>query len=369
MTSIVHITSGLGLGGAEHMLADVVRGLMQRGFSQHVVSLRGRGAYADVLEAARVPVHVFDIRSALEGLRVLGRIRRLVGRIQPDVVQGWMYHGDLAAAAVHRLSWPSSRGALLWNIRNSNMDADRYATLMRTCARLSSWPDVVVSNSDAGVRAHVALGYRARRMVVVPNGIDTDRFRPDAAMGTAVREEFGLGDGVIAIHVARVDPMKDHESFLAAMASLPAMTGVLVGTGTQDLPLPPNVRALGARRDVERLYAAGDLVVSSSAFGEGFSNALAEGMSAGLVPVSTDVGDAAHIVGDTGQVVSPGNPAALAAGLHAEATLPASVRRARGARARARICELFTPERAITAYAELYEQLVRDKSLSRSRRT
>ena len=95
----------------------------------------------------------------------------------------------------------------------------------------------------------------------------------------------------------------------------------------KELAAPPNVRALGRRRDTEALYAAADIVASTSAFGEGFSNVIAEGMSAGLVPVATDVGDARRIVGDTGSIVAPRNSQAFAAALREIAALPAAERR------------------------------------------
>ena len=116
------------------------------------------------------------------------------------------------------------------------------------------------------------------------------------------------------------------------------------------------MRALGTRRDIERIYATADLVVSSSAFGEGFSNALAEGMSAGLVPVATDVGDARRIIGPTGHVVTPRDPAVLTAAIKAEAILSAEQRRDRGLQARARIVVSFARARAIEAYARLYQE-------------
>ncbi len=128
----------------------------------------------------------------------------------------------------------------------------------------------------------------------------------------------------------------------------------MVGAGTEALPLPSNVRALGLRRDTERLYAAADIVASTSAFGEGFSNVIAEGMSAGLVPVATDVGDARRIVGDTGWIVPPRDPDAFAAAVDEAARLPAAERQRRGLAARARIVENFTPSRAADAFARLY---------------
>jgi glycosyltransferase involved in cell wall biosynthesis len=117
------------------------------------------------------------------------------------------------------------------------------------------------------------------------------------------------------------------------------------------------VRALGVQSNTERYYAAADVVASSSAFGEGFSNALAEGMSAGLVPVTTNVGDAARIVGPIGIVVVPRDPAALAGAIRSIADLSGEQRRVRGQEARARIVSFFERERAIDAYAGLYREL------------
>lgn len=359
MTTVLHVISGLGLGGAERMLVETAIGLQHRGLAQHVVSLRGCGLYANELAAAGIPVDTFDVLSAPRALAALWRLRRVVRRIRPDIIQGWMYHGDLAAMAAHLIAPGRSRRRLCWNIRASNMDDDRYLKLVRLCGRFSRRPHVIVANSEAGAQFHTAHGYRPRRLVVISNGIDTDQFCPDPIARTALRAELGLEDKVVAVHVARVDPMKDHATFLAAMASIPGIVGLLVGAGTESLVCPPNVRPLGMRRDVERIYAAADLVVSSSAFGEGFSNALAEGMSAGLVPVGTDVGDTGRIIGPTGDVVAPRDPTALAAAIEAAAVLSSDQRRERGLQARARIVGSFARARAIEAYADLYQEICR----------
>jgi glycosyltransferase involved in cell wall biosynthesis len=108
---------------------------------------------------------------------------------------------------------------------------------------------------------------------------------------------------------------------------------------------------------VARLFAAADFVVSSSRFGEGFSNVLAEGMACGLPAVATDVGDAKLIVDDTGLVVPSGSPDALAAAIRTLAAEPPAARAERGSRARARIVENFAMGHAIHAYVELYGSL------------
>jgi glycosyltransferase involved in cell wall biosynthesis len=357
MIAVMHVISGLELGGAERMLTETAIGLQRRGLKQHIVSLRGRGQYADELESAGIPVSAFDIASIPQALSAVGRLRRVVQHVEPDIVQGWMYHGDLAATLVHLLTSGRTRRGLFWNIRASNMDDARYARLIRTCAWLSRWPDVVVANSEAGAKFHIARGYQARRMVTISNGINTEKFCPNPAVRSDVRAELGLGNKVVVIHVARVDLMKDHATFLAAMARLPDISGLLIGAGTETLVCPSNVRALGIQRSTERYCAAADVVASSSAFGEGFSNALAEGMSAALVPVATDVGDTARIIGPTGHVVAPRDPAALAAAIRIEAELSPDQRRNRGQEARARIVSLFERERAIDAYADLYREI------------
>jgi glycosyltransferase involved in cell wall biosynthesis len=265
-------------------------------------------------------VTVVDLDFATPGGIVAGlyRLAKLIADVRPEIVQGWMYHGDLAALVALVLSGRRRQTHLIWSIRCSDMDFARYRVqlrmVVRACAALSGRPDMVTANSAAGLAVHLRLGYRPRRTEVVYNGIDIDRFRPDAAARMAVRSELGIAADVILLaHVARVDPMKDHESFLAAMAQLPDLHALLIGTGTESLPVAANILRLGRRSDVARLLAAADIVVSSSAFGEGFSNALAEGMSCGLPAVATDVGDAGAIVGDTGLIVPKRDPQALAA--------------------------------------------------------
>ena len=192
-------------------------------------------------------------------------------------------------------------------------------------------------------------------MVVIDNGIDSEMFRPHPTWRQQVRQELGIPlDALLIIYPARVDPMKDHTSFLKAIEQLPGVTALLVGSKTNQLEVPQNVKALGLRKDMPRLYAAADIVVSTSAFGEGFSNAIAEGMSAGLLPIATDVGDARRIVADTGCIVPPSDPSALASAI-AQACASPKEFAAKGLRARARIVEHFSVAKFVDAFTRLYE--------------
>ena len=355
MTRILHVISGLGVGGAETVLIQLAGALAGRGMAQHVVSLSGTAPLAARLDAGGVPLTRLDLTRPVGLAGALPQLVGLTRRFRPDVIQGWMYHGDIVSTLVHRFAPGRCRRRLMWGIRCSNMDLDRHARLIRAEALLSRAPDIVVVNSAAGADAHLAHGYRPRRLEIIANGIDTGRFRPDAAQRAAQRKALGIADGRrVAINVARVDPMKDHAGLLAAVRELPDLLLLLVGAGTEALTLPDNARTLGVREDIPALLTAADIIVSGSAYGEGFSNALAEGMSAGLAPVATDVGDARLIVGEAGPAVPPGAPDALRAALSNVMALSDAELAERGATARAHIVDAFAIERMVERFADLY---------------
>jgi glycosyltransferase involved in cell wall biosynthesis len=359
---ILYVTAGLRGGGAEAMLARLATAEPRLAEEITIVSLLP--AEADVFRQITADVRVVELRFDTPGGIAAGlfKLAKLITKNRPDIVQGWMYHGDLAALVALVMSGQRARTRLIWSIRCSALDLRRYGVGLRlvvqACTLLSGWPDLVTANSVAGLKSHLARGYRPRRAEVVANGIDVDGFKPDAAARRAVRSELGIPpDATVLAHVARVDPMKDHAGFLAAMTDLPDLTALMVGAGTEGLPAARNVVRLGRRRDVARLLAAADFVVSSSCFGEGFSNVLAEGMACGLPAIATDVGDAKLIIGDTGLVVPPESPNALVAAIRALACEPALARADRGRRARARIVENFAMSRALQRYGDLYASL------------
>jgi hypothetical protein len=353
---VLHIISGLGVGGAEGSLVEVAGALQECGLSQHVVCLGALDERAADLRSRGVKVTVLGVRGLVRMATSVVTLARLIQHDNPAVVQGWMYHGNIVAALAHRLSGGRGKRRLYWNLRASNVDAERYRGVVRLSAMLSRVPDLIVANSHTGKAFHIDQGFRANRIEVVSNGIDTQKFCPDTEARMRIRADLGISpETIVAIHAARVDPMKDHATFLAAMTEVPQLRGLLAGAGTDALALPDNVRALGLRHDLARLYAAADIVVSSSAFAEGFSNVIAEGMSTGLIPVATDVGDACDIIGDSGAVVPVGDAAALAAALTAIVRLLPDERRARGMRARERIIEQFPVDKMIETYARLYD--------------
>lgn len=363
VTRVLHVITSLGLGGAERMLSSLVTPRSRTNITHAVASLIPGGAYASRLRDAGVPVTELAIGPWPPNPWPVTTLARLIRRTQPHIVQGWMYHGDLIATLAVMLSGRRRQTKLAWTLQCSPMDTRLYRRqlrlVIRTCAAVSRRADVVISNSEAGLAGHIALGYRPNRARVIYPGIDTERFRPDRESARSVRQELGLPTEVPVVgHIARLDPMKDHACLLKAMERLPAVHVLAIGLGTETLPGLPTLHRLGQRADVERLLTACDVSVSSSAFGEGFPNSLAESMAVGVPVTATDVGDTCTILGDTGHLVPPGSPEQLADAIRHLLRESPDTHHARGTRARARVVTHFGRPRMVDGFAALYEELV-----------
>jgi len=243
---VLHVISGLGIGGAEGMLVRLAVALQARGIPQHIVSLRDRGAHAQALQAHGIGLTTLGVNSVLSAPVALINLVGLIYQLSPGVIQGWMYHGNIFAAVAQKVTPPTGRRALFWSLRSSNMDDERYRNVISWSSRLSHWPDVIIANSESGVVFHKSRGFNPRQMLVIYNGIDCNMFRPDSSARRQIRQELGIPiEMPVVIHPARVDQMKDHESFLKAMEKLPAITALMVGTGTDQLE---TLRSLGCEK-------------------------------------------------------------------------------------------------------------------------
>ena len=314
-TNVLHVIACRGVGGAENMLASLVTAKRSSPVSQAVVNLMSEPVLTERMRNAGIEVHELDLRSPAGMPMALARLTGLIRAHTPAAIQSWLYYADLMSLWALRMSGLRAKTRLYWGVRCSDMDQSRYRAQLRwtiaACARRAGEPDAVVANSFAGRDVHRRLGYAPRAFPVIVNGIDTERFRPNDAERTRIRAELGIdASATVAIHAARVDPMKDHDSLLALARATPDITFVMAGAGTENLAKPSNVIALGLRRDMPAVYAAADIALSTSAFGEGFPNTIGEAMAAALPVLATDVGDSKRIIGDTGMTAPPRDPAA-----------------------------------------------------------
>lgn len=365
MNTVVHIITALGSGGAERVLYLVASETAKASNARCVVvSLTDDGIYGPELRRAGVEVHRVGMRNGRIPVTGFIKLVTLLHRLRPDVIMTWLYHADLMGTLAGRLAGVRR---IIWNVRCSDMDFSQYSPVTRCIvtllARVSGLPWAIATNSNAGRRIHESFGYLPKRWVYLPNGFDTELWKPDATDRKAVRRELGFAEhDVVVGMVARVDPQKDHNAFFEALKLLlpknPQLRVVLIGRGTQELPIPNMLgqftRALGERRDVPRLMRGLDLLVSSSAYGEGFPNVIGEAMASGVPCVATDVGDTALIIEDSGLVVPPRNPIALASAIDALINRPRDGVPDMSTLARERIRSTFSVESCLRRYSELF---------------
>jgi glycosyltransferase involved in cell wall biosynthesis len=373
---VVHIITSLHPHGAQMMLYKLLSRLDRKRFQTMVVSLRDRGQLGDKIAALDVPVHTIGMKSGAPTPAAVWRLIRTVKRFEPDLIQGWMYHGNLSAQIAS--AFAPARVPVLWNIRGTHcsLKDEKLATAATIWlgARLSGRPAKIINNSRASALAHQEnLAYRADRWAIIPNGFETTLFTPSAEARLQLRAELGLAQDALLIGlVGRYDPMKDHANFLQAASLLrqshPQVHFVLAGEDVDrdnerllqminSLALSTQVHLLGKRNDMPQLTAALDMATSSS-FSEGFPNVIGEAMSCGVPCVVTDVGDSGWIVGETGRVVPPRDASALAGAWLELIEMGGEKRHALGMMARRRVVENFSLEMVVRQYEALYESVV-----------
>jgi glycosyltransferase involved in cell wall biosynthesis len=331
---ILFLIRALNYGGAERQLVALARGLHQAGQPVTVVVFYSGGELEKDLVAAGVPIRSLDKTGRWDLPGFLFRFVRCVRREKPEIIHGYLILPNFLALLA-KLVVPGLRS--VWGVRDSDMNLDRYGLLARmlyrTEAFLSRYVDLVIANSHAGLEFSYANGFQRDKMVVIPNGIDTQTFHHDRAFGMSLRAQWQADENtkVIGI-VGRLDPMKGHDVFLRAAANVAQVRNdvrfVCIGDGPADyreqlvklaaeLGLTERLVWAGTHNDMRSAYNAFDLLVSSSTCGEGFSNVLGEAMACGLPCVVTDVGDAALIGGDLVSAVSANDAEALSAAIAA----------------------------------------------------
>ena len=377
---ILHIISGLSTGGAEMMLYKLLSVADRNIFDPIVISLTNYGTLLGKnIKILDIPIYKIDMTAGCPKPWKVWRFIKLIRKIKPELIQGWMYHGNLAALLA---KWVlPNHIPLLWNIRHTPDDLKKEkrttARVISLGARLSSRPDRIIYNSNVSAQKHESMEYSDKHKQIIPNGFNCEQFKPFNNAHLQLRRLLGLKEDTLLVGlVARYHIMKDHVTFFHSAGRLimmyPNVHFVLVGYGVdktnhllikmiEDLRLMEKVHLLGERADIAEITAGLDIASSSSSWGEGFSNTIGEAMACGVPCVVTDVGDSGWIVGDTGIVIPPRDKDAL---VNAWIKLieMGSERRARlGRFARQRVMEHFSINTVAKQYEDLYQDILNTK--------
>lgn len=363
--TIVHVLSSLRVGGQERMALDLAAGQQARGHRAFVVSLapQPHGPLAPEFEVQGISVLSVPKKGRGYDVTLPVRLALACRRHGATVVHAHNAQPLVYAAPAGRLA-----GAIVVATRHGGTRGSaRQRWLWRAAAALTD-AYVAVSPEVAEVTRALRL-VPERKLSVIENGIDLQRFTPDATVRAAVRRELGLPDSAFVVGmVGRMVDYKDPETLVRAARPL-ARRGlhvVLVGDGPErerlqsaaaDWPADEAaaVHWVGLRSDVPRLLQGFDLFALTSRM-EGHPLVLLEAMAAGLPVAATAVGGVPSIVreGVTGWLVPAGDAAGLQARFEV-ALADREVVRSAGARAREQALARYARETMVNAYLALYE--------------
>jgi glycosyltransferase involved in cell wall biosynthesis len=360
---MLFLVRSLNCGGAERQLLQLVRGLSRRTFRVTLAVMYPGGAlWQEAKEIDGLGLVCLEKRARWDLMSPGQRLWKIVREVEPDIIHGYMGVANELALALGR----TCGAKVVWGLRAADMDLASYGALaaraFRAGAPLSRFADAIIVNSFAGRSHHVAEGYSGKNMVVIPNGIDAERFRPDPAAGRLMRQQWGIApeERLIGI-VARLDPVKDHATFLSAAGALARHRSdvrfVCVGSRPEpyrtELELMASKLSLdgrliwaGQHQELRGIYNAFDIATSSST-SEGFPNVVAESLACGVPCVATDVGDSALIVDNAECVVPTRKPEALAATWNKVLDWPQEKRREIGKNARMRMINDYSLDRLV----------------------
>lgn len=371
-TKITFLITGLNYGGAETQLVRLATRLKKRGWDVQVISMISPVAYVEELERAGIPVYSLKMRRGVPDPRGLFRLVKILQRERPQILHCHMVHANLLG----RISRIFFKTPILICTAHNIIEGGRKREI---AYRLTDWLcDLTTQVSRAGLERYVQIGAVPRHKVIhIPNGIDTEIFKPDLEARIRLRKELGIEDKFVWLAVGRFEEAKDYPNMLNAFAKvvlerndsvlLIAGQGSLMGKAkhlVDDLNITTHVYFLGVRKDIPALMNAADAYVMSSSW-EGMPLVLLEASAIGLPIVTTDVGGNREIVidGKSGFLVPPKNSEALAQTMLKMMNLDENVRKEMGDYGRRYIKENYDLERVVDQWESLYLELLKSKGL------
>lgn len=376
LVNVLLLTSSLERGGAERQVVELAKSLDPNIFRVHVCSLSNDNPLADQLDPIRERFAVIAKRSKYD-IALIRRVSHYMKANRIDVVHSFMFDAEIVGRLAGRMAGVP---AVICSNRCPHWQRKRFKLWIARAT--SGCFDRMIANSHAGMvyerdQQHIP----SNKLCVIPNGVDTNRFKPGKA--EALRDSLGISrEAVVVGMIAHFRGNKDHDTWLRAAADVlkshPDTIFISAGAADGDtaghyfgratrlcheLGIESAVKFLGPRADVAELYSMLDMKVLSSRF-EGTPNVVLEAMAAGLPTIVTDVSDNARIVqdGTTGFVVPMGDAKQMAQRM-SELVGNATLRRQMGEAARTRAVDEYSVEALGRRTGEVYLDVLRSKHL------
>ena len=363
------LSTDLGMGGgAEEQVIRLAYAFRKKGWETLIVSLLPPSPMPPGFEDRGIPVAHLGMRRGQPDPRSVLRFSRLVREFRPDVVHSHMVHANLLARAARLIQPFPVLVCTLHNLTMAGVEKDWTSAFELAHRVTDGFAELTTAISQS------AAGYYVRRravpgpkMIVMPNGIDTNDFRHDPSARRRLRRELGVEGRFVWLAVGRLEKAKAYPTLLRAFARLGdgPRTLLVCGQGSlrdemaglaEELGVAGRVQFLGLRTDVPALLSAADAFALSSDM-EGLPLVLLQATAAGLPVVATDVGGNPEVIapGVNGDLVPPGDPEAFAREMARVEALPAEGRAALGRAGRDRTERRFEAEQVMDRWEGLFE--------------
>lgn len=370
---ICHVIDRLDYGGLENGVVNLINWMPEERYAHAVLCLRGATGFAQRIRKTGVTLLQADKRPGKDPACYL-RVNRLLRTLRP-----WIVHTrNVSTVDMIPSAWlagvrrfvHSEHGLDMQEISGGHVRYNR----LRRASRL--WVDRYVSvSADLEHWLNVSLGIPPKKIALVYNGVDTQRFKPASRRRAVLPAGFAPDDAFVVGFAGRMAPVKDPlalvQSFIDLVTAMPGLRArarlVMVGDGEQRRIIESELDRAGLRGvawlpgfrdDMTEVYGCLDVFVLPSRR-EGISNTALEAMACGVPVVATSVGGSPEIVADgvTGRLVAPSDRAALTAALNAYAADPERAAR-HGAAGRQRVEAAFSPAAMVRGYSAVYDALI-----------
>jgi glycosyltransferase involved in cell wall biosynthesis len=376
LKKVLFLIRSLNIGGAEKQLLTLVRGIDRTAIEPVIVTFYAEGELLPEFNRLKLRMYSAEKGGRWDIIHFVLKLIKIIQSEKPDIVVAYLVAANLLSIILKPFLQPSR---LIISIRHSFIrqeDYDRMATILYWLEdKLARFSDRIIVNSYTGAKMANARGIPEEKMVVIPNGIDTDRFHPDANARRETRKAYHIPDTIDVIGIiGRLDPIKDHATFFKAASKVleekPDVKFMVVGSGekqfeselgelTRSLGLDDQILWIPSQKDLLGIYNTLDFSVSSSV-GEGFSNVISEAMACEVPCIATDVGDSGVIIGDSGIIISPGSPDEMAMAMKRMLQMPEAHRKQLGKLARERIIAQFSVKRMVNSTIQEFDRLVKN---------
>ena len=316
-SKIVYIINSTDVGGAENIFFNFVKELSKKDIV--IISLTCQGYYGKELKNKGFTVYSINMKKNIFILFQIFKLFFLINIHRPEIVHTWLYHSNLIGGIIAKLSRVKK---IYWSIHHdyeySNMLMMIEMKLLSVLSHLI--PNKIIYCSYSSKENHIKNGYSQFESSIIENGICLSKFKSDSILRTKIRAKLKIkNDCFLLGNISRYHPLKDHDTLLKSLTYLKLKSKsfrcILIGNGLTEknidlvkkiekYNLAKEIILYGSSNKIHQLINAFDLYILSSK-SESFPVTLLESMASGVPCISTNVGDAKNIIGNSGWIVNP----------------------------------------------------------------